>query len=139
MLVLRNVGIWQVIATYAVASWVVMWLVNAMIALFGLPPLFLPFAVALLLVGLPVIVTTAILQRRGTAYPADGPTVPDPDPTPLGFDRKHRSPQDHETWSGIKSLFTWRYALGGGLLALALWIVMAIGWVLLSRQDGAGS
>jgi hypothetical protein len=139
MLVLRNVGIWQVITIYAVASWVLMWIVNSMIAVFGLHPFFLPLAVTLLLVGLPIIVTTAILQRRGAAYPADGPSVPDPDPTPPEFDKKHRPPQDHESWSGIRSLFTWRYALGGGFLAVALWIVLAIGWILLFRQGGAGS
>jgi hypothetical protein len=133
MHILKNVGIWQVLALYAVASWIVLWLVSSMISIFGLPAFFMPFAVALLLVGAPIMLTTAIMERRGTVHLADGPGVPDPDPTPEP-EVEARPALDHESWMGIKSLFTWRNALGGGVLAFLLWLMVAIGWILLFSQ-----
>ncbi len=135
MHILKNLGIWQILALYAVASWIALWLVSSMISIFGLPAFFMPFAVALLLVGAPIILTTAIMERRGTVYLADGPGARDPDPTPEPEVEARRA-LDHESWTGIKSLFTWPYALGGGVLAFLLWLMVAIGWILLFSQRG---
>ena len=68
---MKNRSLWQILAFYAAASWVVMQVVDVVKDNLGLPDWVFPFALLLLLVGLPIIVATAVLQARGA--PAPGP------------------------------------------------------------------
>jgi serine/threonine-protein kinase len=76
-----------VAALVAVAAWLIRMLV-------GLPGWFLPSLAVLLLLGLPIVIVTALLHNQ---------RVSDPLSRPGGL---------------YHSLFTWRKALGGGLAAL---------------------
>ncbi len=56
---------WQVLGIYVVASWVVLQIVDVLANNFGLPTWFPAFAVALLLVGLPIVLATAFVGEGG--------------------------------------------------------------------------
>jgi adenylate cyclase len=104
--------LWQVLLIYVGASWLVLSVVDTLGGAWNLPSWFPSFAFALLLLGLPIVLATAFVQEGGPhRYAArDAETGEVPAPT--------------------SRLFTWRNAFGGGVLAFALWGVVAAGWVL---------
>ena len=55
-------SLWQVLALYAGASWVVLQVVDVVKDNMGLPDWVFPFAVVLLVIGLPIVLATAIVQ-----------------------------------------------------------------------------
>lgn len=99
-------SLWQVLGIYVVASWAVLQVVDTLGGALNLPDWFPSFALALLIVGLPVVLATAFVQEGGPGH----------------ADEKHEGAE--------ATFFTWRNALGGGVLALALWGVVAAGWVM---------
>ena len=62
-------SLWQVVGLYAAGSWVVLQVVDVVKDNMGLPDWVFPFALLLLLIGLPIIVATAVVQGR---HPTDG-------------------------------------------------------------------
>ena len=92
-------SLWQVLGIYVVASWAVLGGVGTLVDVLVLPEWFPSLALGLLIVGLPIVLATAFVQEgvsgreRGDADLSDGPSG---------------------TASG---LFTWRNAIGGGVLA----------------------
>ncbi len=118
-------SLWQVVGIYLAGAWVALQVVEQLAEAAGLPPWIRPFALALLVLGFPVVVATAFVQegmsrresvpaRPSSADPGGGP--PPPAPAPAGAQR----------------LLTWRNAIGGGVVALAVWGLVALGWVLTS-------
>lgn len=106
-------SLWQVLGIYLVASWAVLQVVDTLGGALNLPDWFPSFALALLIVGLPIVLATAFIQEGVSGHDASHATqAPSPSPSP---------------GSG---LFTWRNAFGGGVLAFALWGVVAAGWIL---------
>jgi tetratricopeptide (TPR) repeat protein len=101
----------QVLGIYAAASWVVLQIVDVLKQNMGLPDWVFPFALVLLLLGLPVILTTLVVQRKiltaATAGGSQGGAEPD----------SPRSPADHAV---VRRLFSWRNAIMGGVLAFSL-------------------
>jgi len=128
---MKNRSLWQILAFYAAASWVVLQVVDVVKDNLGLPDWVFPFALLLLLVGLPIIVATAVVQARGTpggeapsdrgAPPAEAAEAAPPPPSDL-------SP---------RRLFTWRNALVGGGLAFVLLAVVTTGFMFM-RDRGIG-
>jgi len=117
-------SLWQVLGIYVLASWVVLQVVGELTDATSLPDWFPTLAVALLLVGLPIVLATAFVQEGGPA--ATAPASPEPTPAAP-------SPP-------TSGLFTWRNALGGGVVAFALLGFFGLGWVLLGGGvPGAGS
>ena len=114
-------SLWQVLGIYLVASWAVLQVVDTLVGTLGLPEWFPPLALALLLVGLPIVLATAFVQEGVSGRE--------------GVDTDIIAPADASPASG---LFTWRNALGGGVLAFALWGVVATGWVLFGGGLGSG-
>jgi tetratricopeptide (TPR) repeat protein len=121
-------GLWQVLALYAGASWLVLQVVDVVKDNLGLPDWVFPFALLLLLIGLPIIVATAVVQGRHAATLAayrDGPVEDRPsEPSMPGPEARHR-------------LFSWKYALAGGGLALLLLVVVTGGFMFM-RNQGIG-
>ena len=109
-------SLWQVLGIYAVASWAVLQVVDTLGGALNLPDWFPSFALALLVVGLPIVLATAFVQEGGpgrdgedvevAGHPADSPAA------------------------GASGLFTWRKTFGGGVLAFALLGFVGTGWVL---------
>lgn len=127
------------VVSYVVITTLLMWGAHLVSGSFGLPEWFFPLAIGLGFVGLPIVITTAIIQARGRIYFADGPGAEDPNPTPTEQARRERAalPTRMQSWSGVQSLFTWRNTLWGGLISGALWAALVLGWILLWRQNAA--
>jgi tetratricopeptide (TPR) repeat protein len=122
--------LWQVLAVYITASWIVLQVVDVVKDNMGLPDWVFPFALLLLLIGLPIIIATAIVQGRhaarveaATAAAAVSGTDQPPPPIP--------EPRTHHR------LLTWRNAIAGGVLALALLVIVTSGFMFM-RNRGIG-
>lgn len=133
-------SIWQVLGVYLVGSWGALQVVDTLVAVAGLPDWFPTLAVALLVVGLPVVLATAVVQEgipaereereepearearedfeeRAAGSERVPPKAPEPEPEP---------PRIHHR------VFTWKNAIMGGVVAFALWGVVAAGWLVLA-------
>ena len=110
-------SLWQVLGIYLLASWAVLQVVDTLVGTLGLPlalrlqEWFPPLALALLLVGLPIVLATAFVQEGGPRREAKDVEV--------------LAPPD-----GAAGLFNWRNAFGGGVLAFALLGFVGTGWIL---------
>jgi eukaryotic-like serine/threonine-protein kinase len=135
-------SLWQVLGIYGVTSWVVYQIVLAMWQGLGLPDWVPPTAVVLLLIGLPIVLATAIVQeggpdlRRGQDKGDDAPSGSEAGrgaPVPGGPEDRAaqerpgtpalaRQPNPRAAGGGRwpVSLFTWPRAITGGVLAFAL-------------------
>ena len=60
-------SVWQVLAVYVGVSWAVLQVVDVLTQNMGLPTWVFPFALVLLLIGLPMMLATAIIQGRAGA------------------------------------------------------------------------
>jgi TolB-like protein len=126
---MRNRSLWQILAFYAAASWVVLQVVDVVKDNLGLPDWVFPFALLLLLVGLPIIVATAVVQGRhatdGSDDAASGEATASKPAPALQSDLTPRR------------LFTWRNALVGGGLAFVLLAAVTTGFMFM-RNQGIG-
>jgi tetratricopeptide (TPR) repeat protein len=113
----------RVLAVYLGASWVVLQVVDVVKQNMGLPDWVFPFALILLVIGLPIMLTTAMLQGR-PARPTAELTESSPS-APLPADRSPRR------------FFTWRNALLGGAAALVLLAGVTTGFMFM-RNQGIG-
>jgi len=108
----RHRSLWQVLGIYLVAGWVVLQVADVLAQNMGLPGWVFPFAVVLLVIGLPIVVATSLLQQRAKVVPLAAESS---SPT---------QPESGETSTAPSSppffLFTWRNAILGGVLAFSL-------------------
>ncbi len=58
-------SLWQVLGIYLAGSWAVLQVVDTLVGTLGLPDWFPPLALALLLVGLPIVLATAFVGEGG--------------------------------------------------------------------------
>ncbi len=107
-------SIWQVLGIYVVASWAVLSVVDTLGGALNLPDWFPAFALALLVIGLPIVLATAFVQEGGPGRDAGDVEVIEPDSPPRG----------------TSGLFTWRKTFTGGVLAFALLGFVGTGWIL---------
>ncbi len=128
-------SLWQVLVIYITASWVVLEVTDVLASNFGLPEWFPAFALGLLLLGLPIVLATAFVQEGGATGVREGsPELPSTGGAESG------SPGiASDAAAGSARIFTWRNAIGGGVLALALWGIVATGWILLRPGHGPGA
>jgi hypothetical protein len=107
----------SVVGVYAAGSWVILQVIDVLNQNVGLPPWAFSLALTFLLIGLPIIGTTAWLQSRTETDRSAGAEDPTGAPT------------------GPHKLFTWRNAALSGLGAMALWGIVATGWMLRERSE----
>lgn len=112
-------SLWQVLGIYLLASWPVLGGVGTLADALGLPEWFPRLAVGLLVVGLPIVLATAFVQEG------------------RGGDRAQLEDEAPSTELPRSSVLTWRNALGGVVVAFAVWGVVAAGWVLLAGPPSA--
>lgn len=110
---LHRRSVWSVLVVYTGAAWLAYEVILSLVEGLELPPSLPALTIVLFLIGLPVVLATAIVQQGG---PRLGP---DPDPAE---DRPRAG-----DLSTPARLFTWRNALGGGVAGLALWGLVAMG------------
>ncbi len=122
-------SLWQVLAIYLVASWVVYQVVQGLTEGLRLPEWFPALAVVLLLTGLPIVLATAFVQEGVPAFTRDDPTLlPHAEPS-------QRVAGTRAEPARVRRIFTWGNAILGGVLAFALWGVFAAGWLLFAREE----
>ena len=114
---IRRRSLWQILLVYAGVSYALLEAVGLFIERLGLPNGLFVAALILLTIGLPVIVTTASLQRGR------------PEPGVEGL-----AQEGDESDGGLRGLFTWRNALTGGLVAFSIWGVVATGLLILAQD-----
>ena len=108
---LHERSLWQVLGMYLGASWIVLQVLDVIGNSFGIPDWVAPAALMLLLVGLPIVLATAFVQK--------------------GLRSRLAEP------TGAGRLFTWRKALIGGAGAFALLALVAGAWLAM-RAAGIG-
>ena len=92
----------------------------------ALPTWLVPLSLVLLLIGLPVVLVTAVVQSGGSRRGAAPPT-----PTLAGAAATGVfGGAVPESERRILALFTWGNVIAGGVLAMALWGVVATSWLI---------
>ncbi|MBK5098736.1 MAG: hypothetical protein JJE01_13200, partial [Gemmatimonadetes bacterium] len=134
-------SLWQVLGIYLAGSWIALQVVAQLADSVGFPDWVEPFALVLLVIGLPIVMATAFVQEGVAPAKAveseDGgdsqlaPTVTDSD-TVIEAPVAAASAS-----SGTRRLFSWRNALGGGALAFLFLVAVTIAWIVM-RQAGIG-
>jgi TolB-like protein/Flp pilus assembly protein TadD len=117
-------SLWQVLGIYAIGGWVAVQVVQTLTESLQLPAWFPAFAVVLLIIGFPIVMATAFVQE-GIARPKDreAETLAEAKAA-SGLGSASSRPD------GAASLFTWRNAIAGGVVAFAVWGVVATIWLL---------
>jgi len=120
-------SLWQVLLVYCGGALVAYQAVQALTEGLGLPQWFPAFALVLFIVGLPIVVATALVReevapRRAGAEPISTAGEVEGGTVAAGHEarRRHR-------------FLTWRNAVGTFVIALAAWGVVASGWLLVGR------
>jgi len=134
-------SLWQVLGIYLAGSWIALQVVAQLADSVGFPDWVEPFALVLLVIGLPIVMATAFVQEGVAPAKAveseDGgdsqlaPTVTDSG-TVIEAPVAAASAS-----SGTRRLFSWRNALGGGALAFLFLVAVTIAWIVM-RQAGIG-
>ena len=119
-------SLWQIFGFYLVIAVVVLEVSSAIAQRRMLPEWFAVLALVLLIVGLPVIIITAVLQE---GIPRLGRSDPNLE-VELGNDPEKLKVKA----TGLHGFFTWRNAIMGGVAAFTLWAIVAVGWLVLADQ-----
>jgi len=155
---LHRRSVWRVLGIYVAAGWVALEVASTLTESFGLPEWFPAFALGLLVIGLPVVLATTLVQEASVPPPGQsGATAPpqdrrvDAEASPAPGPEAGAAPgagavagietgpaaADAGPRAGtppsrprLHTLFTWRNAILGGLAAFALWGVLATAWIL---------
>ncbi len=121
-------SLWQVLGIYLAGGWVALQVVEQLAEAAGLPAWVRPLALALLVIGLPVVMATAFVQEGLGAKPAHAPP-----PSPAEAVDTAPGPsvaRGPAAAPGAAGLFTWRNAIIGGIGAVTVWGLVALVWVL---------
>jgi len=121
---------WQVLAVYIGASWAVLQVVDVLKDNMGLPDWVFPFAVVLLLIGLPIMLVTAMIQGRPLGRRTESTNS---SPAALAVSATTHDESDLSP----RRLFTWRNALIGGAAAFVLLTAFTTGFMFM-RNRGIG-
>jgi tetratricopeptide (TPR) repeat protein len=129
----------QVLGIYLAGSWIALQVVAQLADSVGFPDWVEPFALVLLVIGLPIVMATAFVQEGvapAKAVPGDSEAGAEPMMTDSGTVIQTAA-ADAPAPTGTRRLFSWRNALGGGALAFLFLVVVTIAWILM-RQAGIG-
>ena len=126
-------SLWQVLGIYLASGWLALQVVGTLADVVGIPDWFGPVAIGLLIIGLPIVMATAFVQRGGPAFgkPAARPFA-DPEPTTAAAEpttggtpaASAPAPQP----AAAHRLFTWRNAIAGGVVAFSVLAFGTVGW-----------
>lgn len=125
-------SLWQVLGIYLAVSWIVLQVIDVLGNNIGLPDWVGPTALALLLVGLPIVVATAFVQEGLSGKTAPASDAPSPGESEAGAPSPVPAPAD-----GHRRMFTWKNALLGGVAAFALLGILTAGYLFM-RTSGIG-
>ncbi|UCC71587.1 MAG: tetratricopeptide repeat protein [Gemmatimonadota bacterium] len=117
-------SLWQVLLIYVGGALFAYQAVQALTEGLGLPQWFPGLAVVLFVIGLPFVVATAFVHERAPASPAEAP----------GDDKRVAVAEAGREAATRRRLITWRNAVATFVVALALWGVIAAGWLLFHER-----
>lgn len=122
-------SLWQVLLIYIGAAWACFELIATVADTMGLPGWLPGLAIVLFLLGLPFVVATACVRED---------VVPSPEDT--GVAEATRVEADRKDAAQRRRILTWRSAGLSLLAALAVWGIVATGWLVLhERQAETGT
>lgn len=104
----RSAHLVRLLGFYVIAAWAVLQAIDLFTAQFGLPGWFFPASLVLLLIGLPVVTATSVIQtalvrrRQRRVEEASDTEADEAEAQAVGL---------------LERFFTWRYAVLGGVLA----------------------
>ncbi len=149
-------SLWQVLGIYLAASWIVLQVIDVLGNNFGLPEWVPPFALVLLLLGLPVVLATAFIQEGvggsreveiGSAREGELSRAEAPSSAASGAGTRESSRPERPSASTARAgraaegahhrLFTWRNAILGGAGAFTL-LGLLTATYLVMRTAGIG-
>jgi TolB-like protein/Flp pilus assembly protein TadD len=126
-------SLWQVLGIYLAGSWVALQVVEQLAEAASLPPWVRPAALALLVIGFPIVMATAFVQEGLSPKVGTDAETPAAAPTAVGA-----PPSAEEAVpSTAATVLTWRNAIAGGVAAFALWGV-AVTIMMLTGTGPAG-
>ncbi len=129
---IRRARLVRVLLVYIGASFFVLEAIDILTGQLGLPDWVFRFAIVLLLIGLPIIVATALVQGALTRAPA-GPALDLGEPLPEFAEARSAA----EVAAVAKGWLTWKTAILGGVLAFALMTAVVAGYMTM-RTLGIG-
>ncbi|HSG09045.1 MAG TPA: tetratricopeptide repeat protein [Longimicrobiales bacterium] len=135
-------SVWQVLGIYLMGSWGALQVVDGVTENAGLPDWVPPFALVLLIIGLPVVLATAFVQEgmsgRDEEDAREEGIAADHSPSgTLSGNGAETSPGPSADAVGARGLFTWRNAILGGAGAFTLLGVAVAGYFVM-RATGIG-
>lgn len=148
-------SVWQCLGIYLAGSWFALQVVDILADNVGLPDWVFPFAIVLLVIGLPIVLATAVVQERlpgQSAPPRSRGATRAPEPGDYASVRPERAAPARDAASSSapasdaasaasgaahRRWLTWRNALAGGALAFLLLFVVTAGFMYM-RNHGIG-
>ncbi len=121
--------LWQVLVMYLVVAVLIFQVIQTLIATRSLPSWFTVFALALLIIGLPIVLITAYVQEGMPALTRPGSRAT---PDARGGLGEPPSTEILPEPRGPRRIFTWQNAIMYGAAAFTLWAVVAVAWLLLT-------
>ena len=125
-------SLWQVLAIYLAGAAIGYQFVQSLTEGLGLPDWFPAFALVLFIIGLPIVIATAVVHEPQQKADLDTESPPS------DLEAQRTEAPARARSRGVRRLFTWRNAMLGGLLAAGLWGVVATGWLLFGDRLAGG-
>jgi adenylate cyclase len=126
-------SLWQVLLIYCGAALVAYQAVQALTEGLGLPQWFPALAIVLFIIGLPIVLATAFVHEVAP------PTTTPAEPPPLTESEAARIEAEaaavHLETRRRHRFLTWRNAVASFVVAVAVWGVVAAGWLLFGRTN----
>jgi tetratricopeptide (TPR) repeat protein len=135
----RRAYLTRVFVVYLGGSYAVLELTDIFIDQLGLPDWFFRGVIALVLLGLPIVVATALVQTRRRGFAAEGPSEPAEEATTPADERAgvDFAAPGEPVVVPARPWLTWRKAIVGMVAAFALWGVVVAGYMTM-RVFGIG-
>jgi hypothetical protein len=127
LLEINKRSVWQVFLIYLGFAWVTYRVAQDIAARYDLPSVFDTVSLILLIVGLPIVITTGYFQE---GIPPMGRSDPTLKVETDGDDDLHVVTRARDP----KGIFTWQNAIMGGVTAFTIWAILAAGYLLLEGR-----
>lgn len=131
-------SIWQVLTVYLFGAWIGYEVILALVEGLALPGWLPGFAIVLFVIGLPLVLATALVQEGPPRF--SDPDLHLLDDIELADDEAEREPVSSAPGDAqpteLHHVLTWRNAFAVGVLAFALWGVVAAAWLAFGGARG---
>ena len=121
-------SLWQIVGIYLGGAWLAYEIIQGITEGRGLPEWLPALALVLLVIGLPFVVATAFVHEEAAPALAE-PVTPEAEAAAIQAQAEAR-----KEVIGRRRLLTWRNAGLSFLVALAVWGVVATGWLLFGER-----